>query len=93
MVTESSEISVNNLLLQASRLTGTFDHSSWDVMALPPPVIPAVIKINPFGAEKKITAACFHDLTLYHFQQERFLGWSVAFAETFPCPNKSLLYG
>lgn len=77
MVTESSETSVSNFLHQTSRLTETFDHQSWDVMALPPPVILAVIKINPFGAEKKkkkITAACFHDLTLYHFQQERFLG-------------------
>lgn len=78
MITESSETSVNNLLHQTSHLmfgtSGTFDHPSLDVMALPPHVILAVIKINPFGAEKKNTTLSFHDLTLYHFQQERFLG-------------------
>lgn len=74
MVTESSETSVNNLLHQTSRLTRTFDHPSWDVMALPPRVILAVIKINPFGAEKKIQLPVFTILPYITSNRKGFLG-------------------
>lgn len=51
------------------------DHLSWDVMALPPQVILAVIKINPSGAgKKKIQLPVFMILPYITSNRKGFLG-------------------